>query len=56
MRPLSCSPVFPATNFSRCKGEIVQTVFAALAGLVLAQILDPATAQQILAVITGFGG
>ena len=28
-------------------------VFAALAGLVLAQVLDPVTAQQIVGIITG---
>jgi hypothetical protein len=28
-------------------------IFAALAGLVLAQVLDPATAQQIVGIITG---
>jgi len=55
MRPLSCSPGFPATNFSWCKGEIVRTVFSALAGLVLAQVVDPGTVRQIVAVITGMG-
>jgi hypothetical protein len=41
------------------KNEQVKKVFwaffAATAGLVLAQVLDPVTAQQIIAVITGMG-
>jgi hypothetical protein len=35
--------------------KVFWTVFAALAGLVLAQVLDPATAQEILRLLTGFG-
>jgi hypothetical protein len=31
-------------------------VFIALAGLVLAQVVDPATAQEILRLLTGLGG
>jgi len=30
--------------------------FAAFAGLVLAQVMDPATAQQIVGIITGTAG
>jgi hypothetical protein len=41
------------------KNEQVQkvfwTVFIALAGLVPAQVVDPATAQQIAGIITGAG-
>ena len=35
--------------------KVFWAVFAALAGLVLAQVADPATAQAILALITGCG-
>ncbi len=35
--------------------KVFWTVFVALAGLVLARVLDPATAQQILGAITGMG-
>jgi hypothetical protein len=35
--------------------KVFWTVFVALAGLVLAQVVDPATAQVILALITGSG-
>ena len=34
--------------------KVFWAVFSALAGIVLAQILDPATAQQIVGTITGF--
>jgi hypothetical protein len=36
--------------------KVFWAIFAALAGLVLAQVLDPATAQQIVGIITGTGG
>jgi len=32
------------------------TLFVAMAGLVLARVVDPATAQQIVGIITGMGG
>ncbi|MCK9630414.1 MAG: hypothetical protein M0R30_02130 [Methanoregula sp.] len=35
--------------------KVFWTVFVAIAGLVLAQVLDPATAQQIVGLITGMG-
>lgn len=35
--------------------KVFWTVFVALAGLVLAQVVDPATAQDILRLITGTG-
>lgn len=35
--------------------KIFWTVFLALAGLVLAQVVDPQTAQEILALLTGSG-
>jgi hypothetical protein len=35
--------------------KVFWTVFMALAGLVLAQVVDPATAQMILRLITGTG-
>jgi hypothetical protein len=35
--------------------KVFWTVFIALAGLVLAQVVDPATAQEILRLITGSG-
>ena len=36
--------------------KVFWTLFAAMAGLVLARIVDPVTAQQVLGVITGMGG
>jgi hypothetical protein len=36
--------------------KVFWAVFAALAGIVLTQVLDPATAQQIVGIITGMGG
>jgi len=36
--------------------KVFWAVFAAVAGMVLARILDPATAQQIVGLLTGIGG
>jgi Na+/proline symporter len=36
--------------------KVFWTVFIALAGLILAQVVDPATAQEILRLLTGLGG
>jgi len=36
--------------------KIFWTLFAAMAGLVLARVVDPATAQQVVGIITGMGG
>ena len=36
--------------------KIFWTLFAAMAGLVVARVVDPATAQQIVGMITGMGG
>jgi hypothetical protein len=36
--------------------KVFWAVFAAVAGMVLARILDPATAQQLVGLITGMGG
>jgi len=36
--------------------KIFWALFAAMAGLVLARIIDPATAQQLVGLITGTGG
>src|SRR5208337_292579 len=36
--------------------KVFWTMFASMAGLVLARVLDPATAQQVVGVITGMGG
>ncbi len=36
--------------------KVFWTLFISMAGLVLAQVLDPATAQQIVGLITGMGG
>jgi hypothetical protein len=36
--------------------RVFWTVFAAVAGLVLARVLDPVTAQQVIGMITGMGG
>jgi hypothetical protein len=35
--------------------KVFWTLFVAMAGLVLAQVLDPTTAQQIVGLITGMG-
>jgi hypothetical protein len=35
--------------------KVFWTLFAAMAGLVVAQVLDPATAQQVVGIITGRG-
>jgi hypothetical protein len=32
------------------------TLFVAMAGLVMARVVDPVTAQQVVGVITGWGG
>jgi hypothetical protein len=32
------------------------TLFVAMAGLVLARVVDPVTAQQVVGIITGMGG
>jgi len=36
--------------------KVFWTFFISMAGLVLARVLDPATAQQIVGLITGIGG
>ena len=36
--------------------KVFWAVFVAMAGLVLALVLDPVTAQQVVGVITGMGG
>jgi hypothetical protein len=36
--------------------KVFWTMFVSMAGLVLARVLDPATAQQVVGVITGMGG
>lgn len=36
--------------------KVFWSVFAAVAGLVLAQVMDPVTAQQTIGLITGMGG
>ena len=36
--------------------KVFWTLFISMAGLVLAQVLDPVTAQQIVGLITGMGG
>ena len=36
--------------------KVFWTLFISMAGLVLAQVLDPVTAQQIVGMITGIGG
>jgi len=36
--------------------KVFWSVFAAVAGLVLAQVVDPVTAQQTIGLITGMGG
>jgi len=35
--------------------KVFWTLFVAVAGLVLAQVMDPATAQQVVGIITGIG-
>jgi hypothetical protein len=35
--------------------KVFWTVFIAMAGLVLARILDPVTARQVVGIITGMG-
>jgi hypothetical protein len=35
--------------------KVFWTVFVAMAGLVLARVVDPATAQQVVGIITGTG-
>jgi hypothetical protein len=36
--------------------KIFWAVFAALAGIILAQIVDPVTARQVIGIVTGLGG
>jgi hypothetical protein len=36
--------------------KVFWTLFVAMAGLVLAQVVDPATAREIVGIITGMGG
>jgi hypothetical protein len=36
--------------------KVFWTLFIAMAGLVLARVVDPATAQQVVALFTGMGG
>jgi hypothetical protein len=36
--------------------KVFWTVFVSMAGLILARVLDPVTAQQVVGVITGMGG
>jgi hypothetical protein len=36
--------------------KVFWTLFVAMAGLVLARVVDPVTAQQIFGMITGMGG
>ena len=36
--------------------RVFWTLFVAMAGLVLARVVDPATAQQVVGIITGMGG
>jgi hypothetical protein len=36
--------------------KVFWTLFVAMAGLVLARVVDPATTQQVIGIITGFGG
>ena len=36
--------------------KVFWALFAALAGIVLAQVVDPETAQQVVGLITGMGG
>jgi len=36
--------------------KVFWTFFIAMAGLVMARVVDPVTAQQIVGIITGMGG
>ncbi len=36
--------------------RVFRTLFVAMAGLVLARVVDPATAHQVVGMITGMGG
>ena len=36
--------------------KVFWALFAAMAGLVLAQVVDPVTAQRVIGIITGMGG
>jgi len=36
--------------------NVFYAMFVSMAGLVLARVLDPGTAQQVVGVITGMGG
>jgi hypothetical protein len=36
--------------------RVFWTLFVAMAGLVLASVVDPVTAQQVVGIITGIGG
>jgi hypothetical protein len=36
--------------------KVFWTLFISMTGLVLAQVLDPATAQQVVGAIMGMGG
>ena len=36
--------------------KVFWTLFVAMAGLVLARVVDPVTAQQVVGIITGMGG
>jgi hypothetical protein len=36
--------------------RVFWTLFVAMAGLVLARVVDPVTAQQVVGMITGIGG
>ena len=35
--------------------KVFWTLFVAMAGLVLARVVDPGTARQVVGIITGFG-
>ena len=48
-------PVLDAFGKNEHVKKVFWTVFVTMAGLVLAQVLDPATAQKIIGIITGFG-
>ena len=36
--------------------KVFWTLFFAMAGLILARVVDPVTAQQVVGIITGMGG
>ncbi|HUU75079.1 MAG TPA: hypothetical protein VMW63_03205 [Methanoregulaceae archaeon] len=36
--------------------KVFWTLFVAMAGLVLARVVNPVTAQQVVGIITGMGG